>query len=349
MDLGHLLVSPYVKQELPFDMGPDVDIVQGMSPDLTSSPFDEGHDHGSPYQQFYGEYDQQCGNVHRGEGADSIMAALGIEHDLGMETAWDVLNGTHPQQSEQWSTWGPLSPQRNSHQGSPAAPSMGMDEGESEDESMGGPTSLHPLSPPAILGNTGVRPHTMQHHRQVMNELRTTAQKKDEEEAEVEESRPMAPPPRTSSSEAPSAPVINVASFWDLTDEQLATIDFKELTRLMKEAGLSEAQISESKAKRRRLKNRLSARVCSNKKREKCTELTGTNIQLQQRIKELELENKKLRKEKDSLTGLNHQLSKAASEASQETLELRTHVQHLSQLLEQAGLLSNVDGAAFAA
>lgn len=364
MDLGHLLASPYVKPELSFDMGNEVDIVhQELSPDLTQSPFGGGHEDASPYQQFYSEYGQQCGDAHRAQGSDPIMAALGMEHDLGMETAWDVITGDQQQQGDQWSTWAPLSPQGTTPQGSPAAPCMGMDEGESEDESLGTAAmpALGPRSPPCVTGNGVVRPHTMQHHRQVMNELRTTTprhrdsfrdEEKEEEEADegcggggnVSRSQQ-----RSAGGETTPAPVIDVASFWDLTDEQLATIDFKELTRLMKDAGLSEAQISESKAKRRRLKNRLSARVCSNKKREKCTELTGTNLQLQQRIKELERENKKLRKETDSLTGLNHQLSKAASDASQETLQLRTHVQHLSQLLAQAGLLSSVDGAAFAA
>merc|ERR1719223_2656293 len=104
----------------------------------------------------------------------------------------------------------------------------------------------------------------------------------------------------------------------------------------MQAANLTEARIGESKAKRRRLKNRLSARVCSNKKREKCSELSGTNTKLTMRVKDLERDNRKLRKEVESITGLNHQLSKAAADASQETLQLRAHVQHLSQLLAQA-------------
>jgi len=273
----------------------------------------------------------------------------------GLETAWDMLTGhqqhlhqQHQHQqppSEQWTTWAPLSPPQSSSPASHRVATGMMDEGESEDETV-----------------VSVLPHTMQHHRQVMNELRTAPPRQrrtfseqqqhqreaEEEEEEEEEEEGEGEGEEEDSSSGP-APFICVASFWDLTDEQLATIDFKELTRLMKDAGLSEAQIGESKAKRRRLKNRLSARVCSNKKREKCTELTGTNRQLLQRIKELERDNKKLRKETDSLTGLNHQLSKAASDASQETLQLRTHVQHLSQLLAQAGLLSSMDGAAFAA
>lgn len=138
----------------------------------------------------------------------------------------------------------------------------------------------------------------------------------------------------------------NVNTFYDLSDEQIANIDFKELTRLMSEAGLSDEEVSEAKARRRRLKNRHSARVCSNKKREKCSELTETNKSLGSRINRLESENRVLRSENLALKEQNAGFSKAYTENTQETAQLRQQVAELAQMLVNAGLLPCVDDAA---
>jgi len=138
----------------------------------------------------------------------------------------------------------------------------------------------------------------------------------------------------------------NVKTFYDLSDEQIANIDFKELTRLMAEAGLTDDEVSEAKARRRRLKNRHSARVCSNKKREKCTELTETNRVLQKKIAGLQSENGALRSENSALKQQAHGLTKAYTEHASEVARLRQQVSALSQMLVNAGMLACVDDAA---
>jgi hypothetical protein len=135
----------------------------------------------------------------------------------------------------------------------------------------------------------------------------------------------------------------------DLSDNQLATIDFKILMRLMERAGLTEDDISEVKAKRRRLKNRLSARVCSNKKREKCSELEETNMVLVSELSQLKLENARLRQETASLQEANAGMQKDAYDASSENAQLRAQVSRLTQMLVSAGVLSTSDAAAIAA
>jgi len=85
--------------------------------------------------------------------------------------------------------------------------------------------------------------------------------------------------------------------FEDLTDEDIAFMDFKELTRLMNAAGLTRQMIAETKARRRRLKNRQSARLCSNKKRELCTELAADKQRLQDELKSLQQAHAKLQRE----------------------------------------------------
>ena len=100
--------------------------------------------------------------------------------------------------------------------------------------------------------------------------------------------------------------------FEDLTDDDIAFMDFKELTRLMNAAGLSRQAIAETKARRRRLKNRQSARLCSNKKRELCNELSTDNVRLQDELKalqqayaKLQREHHALRNQYDMLAGCN--------------------------------------------
>ena len=67
------------------------------------------------------------------------------------------------------------------------------------------------------------------------------------------------------------------------------------------------------------------------------------------RLSALEVREAQLVEENQALSDLNHQLTKANTEASQEVLRLQQHVQHLSQLLAQANLLTEDNGAAFAA
>ncbi len=103
----------------------------------------------------------------------------------------------------------------------------------------------------------------------------------------------------------------DVAHFRDLTDAQLAHIDFKDLMKLMKDAKMSSKEIEATKQHRRRLKNRLSARICSNKKREKCSELAVSNRKLHDRIAQLERENRQLRASQEELQVQDRRRSEA--------------------------------------
>eukprot|EP00730_Choanoeca_flexa_P008740 TRINITY_DN12531_c3_g1_i1.p1 TRINITY_DN12531_c3_g1~~TRINITY_DN12531_c3_g1_i1.p1 ORF type:complete len:310 (+),score=69.87 TRINITY_DN12531_c3_g1_i1:109-930(+) len=134
-----------------------------------------------------------------------------------------------------------------------------------------------------------------------------------------------------------------------LSDQQLAMVDFKILMHLMEKAGLNKEQIAEVKARRRRLKNRLSARLCSNKKREKCSELEETNRDLLTTLRELSVENQTLKTDSLRLQEANASLTKASFETSRENALLRAQVAHLTQLLATAGIVPDEEGAAFAA
>ncbi len=101
---------------------------------------------------------------------------------------------------------------------------------------------------------------------------------------ESEDSYDSRPAKRGRKRKQPQAVGSHVRTFSDLKDDEIAFMDFKELTRLMIAAGLSRADISEVKARRRRLKNRQSARLCSNKKRELCQELQQDKDRLQEQL-----------------------------------------------------------------
>jgi len=134
-----------------------------------------------------------------------------------------------------------------------------------------------------------------------------------------------------------------------LSDRQLAMVDFKILMHLMTKAGLNKDQIAEVKARRRRLKNRLSARLCSNKKREKCSELEDTNRDLLSTLRDLSVENTSLRTETHKMQEANATLTKSSFEAARENAMLRAQVAQLTQLLATAGIVPDEEGAAFAA
>eukprot|EP01147_Barroeca_monosierra_P006470 gene6470-9346_t len=130
---------------------------------------------------------------------------------------------------------------------------------------------------------------------------------------------------------SPPGLTYDVKSLDELTDHQLATIDFKILMDLAARAGLNNEELSEVKSRRRRLKNRLSARICSNKKREKCSELEETNKKLMDRVKSLASENSRLQ-------NMNAIYVKDLSNYQQEVTSLNKRIEHLTRLLLQQGI-----------
>lgn len=89
--------------------------------------------------------------------------------------------------------------------------------------------------------------------------------------------------------------------FADLTDDDLAFMDYKELVRLMSAAGLTRQQVDDTKALRRRLKNRQSARTFSNKKRELCSDLLEDRTRLEEQLCRLQAAHEKLQRDYDCL------------------------------------------------
>ncbi len=118
-----------------------------------------------------------------------------------------------------------------------------------------------------------------------------------------------------------------------LTTTELQTPDFKTLKERMLELGLNKQQIIEVKAIRRRNKNRLSARTCANKKREKETTLI-------KQVANLRKKNHKLRSQlsatQQELTELKAQLETKAQEDS-----LAIKVEEEQAILRSMGLTNN--------
>jgi hypothetical protein len=56
-------------------------------------------------------------------------------------------------------------------------------------------------------------------------------------------------------------------SYFDLSEEDIATIPYRDLVKLMSKSGLTEREVEVAKKLRRKVKNRLSARVCTGRKR----------------------------------------------------------------------------------
>lgn len=73
-----------------------------------------------------------------------------------------------------------------------------------------------------------------------------------------------------------------------------------DLERICQRTGFSEEEIKEIKAQRRRLKNRLSARECSSKRRQQSGAIEVENDVLQGRLAELAAENATLRLQLDT-------------------------------------------------
>eukprot|EP00051_Salpingoeca_urceolata_P032279 m.15020 g.15020 ORF g.15020 m.15020 type:complete len:409 (+) comp4942_c1_seq1:247-1473(+) len=122
--------------------------------------------------------------------------------------------------------------------------------------------------------------------------------------------------------------------FWELTDEEIVAIDFKRLTVLMSDAGLSADQVSEAKARRRRLKNRQSARVCSNKKRESYIKLTEINHTLRDRVGELEAQVSGLQRD-------NVALKKRSAKSADASVALKANLQKALGLLAANGIAAS--------
>jgi len=80
-------------------------------------------------------------------------------------------------------------------------------------------------------------------------------------------------------------------NFDDLTENQLAYIDRKKLEQLMHKAKFTEQQIKEVKLRRRKLKNRRSAKLCTSKKKMQTGQIVETNNVLMAEMQRCRTEN----------------------------------------------------------
>lgn len=126
-------------------------------------------------------------------------------------------------------------------------------------------------------------------------------------------------------------------SIEDITDMQLAYIDLKVLMELMHKANYTEQQVIATKARRRKIKNRHSAKGSANKRRVQMTSISNVNKQLVQVVTGLKQKN-------DKLQGDNLQLQQDAVRAQQEaakaTEERKRYEAEVNRLTELVKFLS---------
>lgn len=125
-------------------------------------------------------------------------------------------------------------------------------------------------------------------------------------------------------------------SFWDLEEEMMALISYKDLAKLMAKSKLTEKQISDAKKLRRRVKNRQSARVCTTRKRVQVHKTENTNDQLHEQIQMLTVQNQALTTQNTTIDQQVTALRKSEAEAVREKLAMQAEVQRMQVLLEQA-------------
>lgn len=122
-----------------------------------------------------------------------------------------------------------------------------------------------------------------------------------------------------------------------LTDFELAYIDLQDLMRLMEKAGYSEEDIKRTKIKRRKLKNRNSARGSATKKRSQFNSIASTNKQLSDLVTDLKNRNSTLLNVNQQLQRQTEQARRMAQEAVRERIAYQQEVQRLTKMLGDMG------------
>jgi len=125
-------------------------------------------------------------------------------------------------------------------------------------------------------------------------------------------------------------------SFHDLTEEQIATVTYRDFTKLMVKSRLTDKQISDAKKLRRRVKNRVSARLCSTRKRVKCVTTETSNQLLGQRVQALTKQNENLLNQHMLLQERCIELQKNEAQLTREKLYAEAECERLRALLKQA-------------
>jgi len=132
-------------------------------------------------------------------------------------------------------------------------------------------------------------------------------------------------------------------SYWSLTELQIATISFKDFTKLMAKSKLSPKEVDDQKKLRRRVKNRFSARQCSERKKSKVQSTDGENLALRKKVDKLAEINASLQQQHMLLQERFIEQQKRDADHVRERLYLRSEVERLRKLLSVAALPS-MDG-----
>ena len=124
-------------------------------------------------------------------------------------------------------------------------------------------------------------------------------------------------------------------SFWDLEEELIALISYKDLAKLMAKSKLTAKQIEDAKKLRRRVKNRQSARVCSTRKRVKCHSTESTNAELYAQLTLLQQQNQVILAQHTLLQDQLLALQKSEQEAVAEKLAMEADVARMQTMLDE--------------
>jgi hypothetical protein len=125
-------------------------------------------------------------------------------------------------------------------------------------------------------------------------------------------------------------------SFWDLAEDQLAALSFRDFTKMCNKSKLSKAQVADAKRTRRRIKNRHSARECSTRRRERCQNTNENNQTLQQQVTQLMAEKEAISTQHVLLQERAIELEKSRASAVQSNLYLEAEVDRLTAVLALA-------------
>jgi len=120
-----------------------------------------------------------------------------------------------------------------------------------------------------------------------------------------------------------------------ITDLELAYVDLKHLNTLMDKAGYSEEQKKQAKVRRRKVKNRHSAKGSATKKRTQYNSIAQTNKRLVDFVTELQSRNTRLASHNQELLEQTEEARRVAEEAVQEKEAFQREIDRLTALLGQ--------------
>eukprot|EP00040_Diaphanoeca_grandis_P012676 m.64265 g.64265 ORF g.64265 m.64265 type:complete len:167 (+) comp23404_c1_seq1:93-593(+) len=123
-------------------------------------------------------------------------------------------------------------------------------------------------------------------------------------------------------------------SIHSITDMQLAYIDLKVLMDLMQKAKYTDKQIQETKARRRKIKNRNSAKGSANKRRVQMNSISNVNKKLVQVVTGLKQQNNKLQGDNAHLQEAAERAQQEAIRATHERQRYEAEVQRLTDLVK---------------